>query len=287
MPKKSNKQKRNASRSRRPKLSGGVIAALALTLVAMAAAVTRMPALRRLYPAPAAPALQSQPNLQLSKEYVYAGGRLVATEEPTAMPSPTPAGAAPTGLLATATSAASVSLTWSASSGAVGYVVERRGATGIDEIPTGSSSPSFNDSPPAGDFAYIYRVKAVFGSGGTSAYGGADLTTTVPFTDDPLVGASDPQGRPPTPVRALHLQELRRAVEAVRTLANAGAASWKGDPAPLQGGPMQAAHFLELRTNLNPALSALGVAEIPADQTLGVGQRIKAAHLQDVRDRVR
>jgi len=82
MSKKSSKQKRSAGRGRRRKLAKGVIAALALALVATAAAVTRLPGLGRLSPLTAAPAPQSQPNLQLSKEYVYAGGRLVATEEP-------------------------------------------------------------------------------------------------------------------------------------------------------------------------------------------------------------
>ena len=76
---------RNKARRRRLKASRGAVVALAIALVATGVAVTRLSPLRRSSPAPAA--APTQPDLRLSKEYIYAGGRLVATEEPGGVPS--------------------------------------------------------------------------------------------------------------------------------------------------------------------------------------------------------
>jgi hypothetical protein len=76
-------------------------------------------------------------------------------------------------------------------------------------------------------------------------------------------------------------------VDAVRVLANVGPAAWQTNPAPAPGGSILAAHSLELRTNLNPALSALGITQMPSDPTLAVGLPVKAVHIQDVRDKVK
>lgn len=304
MSKRSN-ARRSVRRARRGGVGRGVVAALTLALMATATAFTRLSPPR---PSPAltSPAATAQPDLQLSKEYVYAGGRLVATEEPAA---PTPAGPTPTALAATAAfpspTTIAVNLTWSApSSGAVGsYVVERaeaRDAAGrlryapvgpaVTTLPT-ASSPYFDQTAVAGK-VYLYRVKAVFASGAPSGYSNQDLATTVRYTgDDPLVGRDDPQGRPGSPVRAAVLTELRDVVDSVRALAGLPRAAWRDeppeDPRPAPGVLIRAWNFRELRSNLNPALSALGIAEVPPDPTLAVGERIMAKHIQDVRDRVR
>jgi hypothetical protein len=76
---------------------------------------------------------QGGTQLPLSKEYVYAGGRLVATEDPppASTPTPTQGGPSPTALVATgyfpSANSASVKLVWAApSSGSpTSYVVER------------------------------------------------------------------------------------------------------------------------------------------------------------------
>lgn len=303
MPKSSTNRERGTRRRR--KAGRGTVTALALALVA-AAAATRLPMFRP-YTAPALPAPQSQPNLQLSKEYVYAGGRLVATEEPDA-PAPPPTGP-PTALVATAalpTSATvAVSLTWSApASGSVaGYVVERaeaRDASGqlqyaaagppVTALPT-PASPYVDRTAAAGK-VYLYRVKAIFASGGSSAYSNQDLAATVRYTgDDPLIGRDDPKGRAASPVRALILTELRGVVDSVRALAGLPAAPWRDEPPdnprPRPGALIRAWHFRELRSNLNPALSTFVIAEVPDDPSLAVGQPIMARHIQDVRDRLR
>lgn len=233
-------------------------------------------------------------SLPLAKEYVYAGGRLVATEEPqpSVTPTPTPAGPAPTNLVATATSASGVHLTWNAASGAISYVVERRTAPGAQptEVPTGGTAPTFDDTVPVGDNAYLYRVKAVYASG-PSAYGNYDLATTVPFTNsDGLQGVV---------VRAAHLTELRRAVHAVRTMAGRGNPAWTyPDPVSEPASSRRSIYALdvtELRTQVDEALLALDAAlgvqtfykTYPLTPELKDHEPIYAVHFEQIRERVR
>ena len=296
MPKKS-KKRANVEGKPEPKPPGMngpgrrmfyVAALSALALLVASAAATRYDAVRRavgLRPLIVVPARQPTP-LPLSKEYVYAGGRLVATEELAPAPSPTPAGPPPTNLIATSTSASNVSLTWTPPAGnVVGYVVERRGAAGSQpvETPTGSSSPSFNDTTPPGDYAYLYRVKAVY-AGGTSDYGNADLATTVVFTDEQLQGVT---------IKAVHLTELRRAVNAVRHLVNLGDASWTyPDPISTPASQRRTIYLedvTDLRARLEDALGPLGLPTggYPAIPTLARGAAVSAQHFEQIRSRVK
>jgi hypothetical protein len=226
--------------------------------------------------------------LTLSKEYVYAGGRLVATEEP----SSSSIAPGPTGLVATAALGTRVMLSWHApASGTVDHYVVERSSNGTGAFSPLAISPTTTENVPddtaSPATAYLYRVKAVFADGANSGYSNPDLATTVIFTDDPVVGANDPQNRPATTVRAYHLTELHMAIDAVRTLAGLPPAQWKSDPTPAVGGSILADHFLELRANLNPALSALGLAQLPNDPTLAVGLPPRKEHVQDVRDKVK
>jgi hypothetical protein len=188
--------------------------------------------------------------------------------------------------VATATSASGVSLTWTPPAGnVVGYVVERKGAAGSQpvETPTGGTSTSFSDTTPAGDYAYLYRVKAIY-AGGTSDYGNTDLATTIVFTDSQLQGVT---------IKAVHLTELRRAVNAVRVLVpGLGAASWTY-PDPVSGPPSQRrAIYLEdvtdLRAKLDEAAGPLGLTTgYPAGPPLARGAVVSAQHFEQIRARVR
>ncbi len=112
---------------------------------------------------------------------------------------------APATLNATAT-ASQVSLSWASVSGAAQYRVERRAAaTGAYEVVATTAHTSWTDSGVSGDKSYLYRVRAVSGSGQASAASPAQLATTVAFTDEPLASGV-------TIVRAAHFEELRRAV---------------------------------------------------------------------------
>ena len=308
MPKKSKKRARAAaaatsSGKRKQRRSVLYAAALsALILLAASVVATRYDAVRRvvgLRPLlPVAPAQGGAP-LPLSKEYVYGGGRLVATEEPP----PTSSGPPPTNLSAYASSvtvsSAAVTVTWSApSSGSVAsYIVERANILG-QFIPVGQpvNAPTVTlvDTLPPGDHAYLYRVRAAYTGGGYSAYSNPDVATTVAFTDDPLVGANDPQGQPATIIYARHLTELRRAVNAVRALVpNMAAATWT-HPDPVSSPPEQRRLiYLEdvqnLRDRLGEAFSNLGLSP-PAyvDETLTrYVTGVKKEHVQQLRDAVR
>ena len=278
----------------------------ACVLLAAVYAATRNEAVRRavgMRPL-LATAVQQQGGLPLSKEYVYAGNRLVATEEPTPLPSPTPAGPPPSALVATASfpnsATTTVSLTWASPSGATptAYIVERAAVRVSDGLKTDyaqlgqpvSQAPTpaapYTDPAPEQGMVYAYRVRALY-AGGYSDYSNQDVATTFRYSgDDPLVGAGDPL-RPASRVSALQLTELRAVVEAVRKLAAKGPATWKQDPAPESGGALLAAHFAELRAQLNPALAALGISTLPDDTSIAATKPVRKEHVQDVREKVR
>jgi hypothetical protein len=298
-----------AAVSRRLRRPGFIAAALAACgLLAASFAATRFEPVRRaIGMRPLSTTVAQATPIPPSKEYIYAGGRLVATEEPTsaATPTPTPGGPPPTGLIATASlptaTTVEVRLTWSAPSAATpsSYVVERASVRLSDGLKTDyaalgqpvtgaptASAPYFDPSPAEG-MVYLYRVKAMYASG-SSGYSNQDVAATKRYTgDDPLIGANDPQQRPASVVRAADLTELRAEIEAVRTLAGLGAGTWKGNPAPLRDGLILADHFAELRTNLNQALAALGIGGVTDDNSIASTQPVKAVHVQDVRDKLR
>jgi hypothetical protein len=274
-------------RSRRRRYCVAALSALAL--LAVSAAATRYGLVRRavgLRPLIVTPAQGDAP-LPFSKEYVYAGGRLVATEEPTpaAAPTPTPAGPPPTNLVATAefnsAGVTDVRLTWDApapGSAVVSYVVERmKAGTDFQQVAAVQEpARTYNDADVAPDSAYLYRVRAVFSNGGSSSYANRDLATT---------GAV---------IKAVHLRELRRAVNAVRALAPPlGDASWSHeDPVsspPAQRRAIYAADVTELRARLDEALGTLGLQAggYPDLPPLQVGAVVNADHFEQIRARVR
>lgn len=266
-------RKRQPQRRRQTTLLIGLILSLSLAGIIFARwrSISSLPA--HLSPAP-----QASPTPVLSKEYIYAGGRLIATEEPTF------GGPAPTGLMATATSGTSVALTWTAppTGSIASYQVERSQSINgpFSTLSPNPTTTSFTDSTATNGIAYLYRVRAIYTTGGYSDYSNKDLATTIIFTDDPLIVAG-------TRVKSLHVTELRQAVEAVRSTAALSPASWT-DPAP-SGIQIKAVHLQELRTSLDQARSALGLtATSYTDPTLMAGTtRIKKAHFDELRQGVK
>jgi hypothetical protein len=213
-----------------------------------------------------------------SKEYIYAGGRLIATEEPTSTGG---SSAAPTSLVATSASSAQINLMWAASSGAASYQVERSQSVNGPYTPLSPNptTASFPDTSVTSGTAYLYRVRAVDSNGTPSAYSNLDLATAVSFTDEPLTSNV-------TIIKGQHLTELRQAVNAVRSLAGLTASSWT-DPSP-QGVSIKRVHIMELRSGLDQALTTLGLnAEMYTDPTLPTGSSVKAIHFEELRQRVK
>jgi hypothetical protein len=255
-----------------------VIGVLALSLCLMGAGLTVMGGLGSgvrgwFAPAPV-PTPDNFGSANPAKEYVYAGGRLAATEEP-AMVMP------PAGLVATGVSAAQVTVTWTAAPGTIDhYQVERTTniGTSYGVVAPTVTGLTFSDTAVSNGTAYLYRVCAVDGGGRHSAYTNLDVATAITFTDDPLAAST-------TNIKAQHIYDLRQAVNAIRVTAGLAAASWS-DPT-LSGVTIKAAHFQELRNNLDQALTALGLpAGSYTDSSLS-GVVIKKAHVDEIRQRVR
>lgn len=225
-----------------------------------------------------------------SKEYVYAGGRLIATEEPAASTS-----SAPSNLIATTRDGSTViDIAWTPVQGAQYYRVERSPSKDgpYTAISTNSTQNSLIDTPPAQSvMAYLYKV-CVANAQGTciSAYSNIDLATAIAFADDPLL---DPAATGGTTVQAIHLMQLRAAIDAVRNTAGIGAATWSQFPSVAANQLIYASHIMEMRARLDEARSALnsccGVS-LPGGYTDLQGNgtyTIKRAYIKELRDRVK
>ncbi len=184
--------------------------------------------------------------------------------------------ATPTGLSASAVSTTEVDLQWAAAAGAASYEIDRMAAGGsFTQIGT-SNSPSYADTAVSANQAYLYRVRGVAG-GSVSANSAVDIATTLMFTDDPLTAG--------TIVKAVHLAELRTAVNAVRSLAGLNPGSYTD--AAVGGTTIKAVHLTELRAALDAARAALGLAANVYGQATLTGDVIKASHIQELRAGVR
>ena len=184
----------------------------------------------------------------------------------------------PAGLVATpVTRRVDVELRWSQVPGATSYRVYRRSAA----VP----SPALIASPTAINFTdtvvsmgatYVYYVSAV-GSSSESAYGPHAAATLVDFTDLAL-------SEVPTTIKAVHMTELRSAVNAFRAAASQTAFSFSETAAPI----VKAIHLQDLRTALAQAYSALGFASPSyTDPTITpFVTTVKAAHLEQLRSAV-
>src|SRR5882762_2884441 len=95
------------------------------------------------------------------------------------------------------------------------------------------------------------------------------------FTDSDLLASGGIQ------IKALHITELRTAINALRGRLGLSAYSWQ--TSAISGGLIKADPILEMRTALDQALGAPSPAYAAG---LAQGQPIKAIHIQELRDRV-
>jgi hypothetical protein len=88
-------------------------------------------------------------------------------------------------------------------------------------------------------------------------------------------------------MKAVHITELRTAINAARTRNGLAAATWT-DPTFTPGlTSVKAIHVTELRAALNAVYTKLGRAlPVYTDQTLTAGVTPKAAHIQELRNAV-
>ena len=223
-------------------------------------------------------------NGALQRENIYRAGELLIVAEISSGASavPTAVGATPT--------ASSVTITWTAASGATNYRVERRGAGGSYGLAGTTSGTSFNDTGATSGNAYLYRVCAANGAGNcVSGYSTVVMGAAIAFTDPTIIRPiDDPSGATVTKAKAVHITELRSAVDAVRTLAGLPAASWTNSNIAT-GVVINKADIQDLRDRLHDALTALGIITSPyTDSTLAGapnGTEIKAIHITQLRQR--
>jgi hypothetical protein len=179
-----------------------------------------------------------------------------------------------------------VTVQWAAAAGASWYQVER--ATSIDaqdwttvitHVAALSTTDRFTASPSV--TTYLYRVRSgvtVNNSDVLSAPSPLDYATvaTALFSDDPLVAGA-------TRIRDVHITELRRAIDAMRSAAHLQAAAWSP-----YGPRVNSAENREARGYLDEAVQALVghnvsyTGETPAAKGL-----IHAYQMQQIRDGVR
>jgi hypothetical protein len=197
----------------------------------------------------------------------------------TASASPPSAPPAPANLGASATSPTTVTLTWSPAVGATQYEIERAAAgTGFQPLATVQNS-SYVDGSVSPSTAYLYRVRATNG-GGTSPYGNTDLATTVIFADDPVTAGT-------TVVRAVHVSQLRTAVEAVVALAGLAQQPWSDGSLTAGSTPIRKVHVEELRSSLTSARNALALPALAfTDPVLTTATPVRSQHVQELRDGV-
>jgi len=126
----------------------------------------------------------------------------------------------------------------------------------------------------------------VIAIGGPSAVT-ATFNLTGPFTfTDPGLSGGPWSGL--STIRAVHILELRNAINTVRTSRRLSAVSFT-DPSLTMGSTIiRAVHLSELRTALNEAYSAAGaLAPTYTDSTLEVAEMfVKAVHIRELRSAV-
>jgi hypothetical protein len=139
---------------------------------------------------------------------------------------------------------------------------------------TTTQAPSFDDYAVAENAAYIYAVRAVSTVGQRSAYSAPDASTTVGFIDNPLQAGS-------TLVRALHVNQIRIAIDALRAVA--GLSPTPGTMASV-GSPIRAVDIEELRSGVAEARQQLGLAARTfGDSAPLLSKIIEATHLEELR----
>ena len=165
-------------------------------------------------------------------------------------------------------------------SGADHYEICSRSNSGSFALRGVSATNHFPDSSLTPATTYLYEVRAVDASGTRSPFSNIDFATTIIFTDDPLTVGS-------TAVKAIHLNELRQAVNAMRVTAGLSAITFTDtiDPSVTI---VQASHINQLRSGLTQARSAFGLGSSYTDDPLVAGSTtIKAIHVQEIRDAVK
>jgi len=184
---------------------------------------------------------------------------------------------APSHLTAAAASASRVDVGWYAVSGVAYYEVFRSSDNSVFGSVGTTTNLTYADTSVAAGTTYLYKVRAVDGSSNPSALSNVDAATTMLFNDEPLtIGMF---------IRAVHLTQLRSAVNAMRAAAGLSAASFTdADPHLV---PPKAVHITELRSALDAARSTIGLAPLAYSRTSLMGLTVKPVDFIELRNGVK
>ncbi len=216
---------------------------------------------------------------QSAKEYIYLNGRVIAVENGYGYSPDVPV---PT-LDYAVYQGGQVQVRWCLYSyAAAHFLIDRRNGsnTSTTQVAGGEGCHVWNDSNAASGNTYEYHVHAQDAGNHAGAPSNSDIATVMTFSNDPLSAGVDF-------VRAQHFVEMRQAVSSVRTCAGLGAPTWTDSS--LSGVQVKAIHLTEIRDQLNQALNQLQVP-VPGytDPSIVPGSTvIKAAHVQEIREKVR
>lgn len=212
-----------------------------------------------------------------SKEYIYAGGRLVATDELAGVIL-----SAPTNLRATTISSTQIHLAWGTVTGASRYELQKSlnytdpNDHGFGTVNSNITS-TFRDDTVSAGAAYIYRVRAFDANNQPSPFSNIDVAAAISFTEDPVTSGMT--------VKEFHVTQLRLGVDALRIASGLPAASWANPPPLAQTVNIMKLHLDQLRANLDAARTALSLPA-PAYTDATITQFItpvKAVHIQELR----
>ena len=159
---------------------------------------------------------------------------------------PTPIPSAPTGLAATASSISQINLSWTASSGAIGYRIKRATVSGgpYTALSTEVNATSWSDTGLSDSTTYYYVVSAINGSGESADSAQASATTlTAP---------------PPAPTGVTEILGTHQV--ALSWAATGGATSYIVKRATTSGGPYTTLATGLTGTTYTDTTIAIGVA---------------------------
>ena len=183
------------------------------------------------------------------------------------------------------TNGSTVTLNWNAVANATYTVQFKNSFDDWTSLPA-MSGTSTTHNPTSTSGVVLYRVRANVGSA-QSGPSNHDVAFVGTFTDDPI---ATPPSR--TSIKAVHIIELRRAVNGLRDIAQHGQV-YVGNAlveSELSGDPILASDFLSLLENLNAA-RGLPIASLPGVSFRAPapdgGVVISRTHIEDLRNSFR
>jgi YD repeat-containing protein len=139
----------------------------------------------------------------------------------------------------------------------------------------------YTDATAVPGKSYFYRVLATDNNGSDSSFSNADLATLLTFSEDPLAA---PNQNPV--IKAVHISELRRAVDEAREAAGLYR-KWPSPYLPPVGQEATTFDFSALRDGLNEARSVYSLPLISIDGSIAKALPVRAQSIIDIRNGVK